>query len=164
MLPVIVSNTGPLISLEKLGDGFTFIAKLYRKILIPEKVAEEVSEHFATFQEYQLQHQVDELIQVFPVSEVLNVSGIGRLDAGEAEAISLASDRQTNLLIEEIRGRAIARSAGVEVSGIAGQIGFAACNGIINVAEASDKLQTLLKAGRINHEVLNQILQVIKHQ
>lgn len=38
----VVSNTGPLISLEKLDGGFRFIGKIYHKILIPPKVAEEI--------------------------------------------------------------------------------------------------------------------------
>ncbi len=45
MEKIIVSNTGPLISLEKLNDGFSFIRKLYEKILIPQKVLDEVSYH-----------------------------------------------------------------------------------------------------------------------
>jgi predicted nucleic acid-binding protein len=40
----IVSNTGPLISLEKLSQGYGFIQRLYEKILIPPTVLSEVAE------------------------------------------------------------------------------------------------------------------------
>jgi predicted nucleic acid-binding protein len=39
----IVSDTGPLISLEKLSDGYSFFRLLYAKILIPFSVLEELS-------------------------------------------------------------------------------------------------------------------------
>ncbi|MBI5474845.1 MAG: hypothetical protein HY961_21095 [Ignavibacteriae bacterium] len=38
----IVSNTGPIISLEHLPAGFKFIRKLYEKIILPEAVVEEL--------------------------------------------------------------------------------------------------------------------------
>ena len=61
----IVSNTGPLISLEKLTDGFIFIRKLYTKILIPQKVLEEVSvKNFASTGEYLAYYGINDLIEV----------------------------------------------------------------------------------------------------
>ncbi|MBU0501599.1 MAG: hypothetical protein KJ558_08010 [Gammaproteobacteria bacterium] len=54
ILPDIVSNTGPLISLERVG--FSFIRGLYRKILIPRSVLLEISCNFRSPGEYLL-HQ-----------------------------------------------------------------------------------------------------------
>ena len=49
----IVSNTGPLISLEKLNQGHDFIRCLYQKLIIPPAVLDEVAEgKFADPQEY----------------------------------------------------------------------------------------------------------------
>jgi hypothetical protein len=39
----IVSNTGPLISLEKLRQGYDFIRQLYDTIIIPPGVLDEVA-------------------------------------------------------------------------------------------------------------------------
>ena len=39
----IVSNTGPLISLEKLNQGYDFIRCLYEKLIIPSAVLDEVA-------------------------------------------------------------------------------------------------------------------------
>ena len=43
MAKLIVSNTGPVISLEKLSNGFDFIRKLYDKIILPEEVLKELA-------------------------------------------------------------------------------------------------------------------------
>jgi predicted nucleic acid-binding protein len=49
----IISNTGPLISLEKLRQGYDFIRQLYDTILIPLGVLDEVAEgQFATSHAY----------------------------------------------------------------------------------------------------------------
>ena len=42
----VVSNTGPLISLERMEGGFDFAKKLYQSIYIPETVLKEVSYHY----------------------------------------------------------------------------------------------------------------------
>jgi predicted nucleic acid-binding protein len=36
---IIVSDTGPLISLEKMTDGYVLMEKLYGQILVPPRVA-----------------------------------------------------------------------------------------------------------------------------
>ena len=56
----IVSNTGPLISLEKLSQGYDLIRGLYDKLIVPRVVLEEVAaEQFATPDEYlQLRNRV----------------------------------------------------------------------------------------------------------
>lgn len=35
MTDFVVSDAGPLISLEKISDGYGFIRKLYGKIMVP---------------------------------------------------------------------------------------------------------------------------------
>ena len=39
-----VSNTGPLISLEKLNHGYDFIQRLYEKVIIPPAVLDKFVE------------------------------------------------------------------------------------------------------------------------
>jgi predicted nucleic acid-binding protein len=86
---LIVSNTGPLISLEKIQDGYEFIRKLYDKIIIPPKVLEEVSEnYYPTPQHYLEYHNIEDLIEIRSVLSPLAISGIERLHEGEKQAIS----------------------------------------------------------------------------
>ena len=40
----VVSDAGPLISLEKLTDGFEFIRQLYVQIVVPPSVLAEVAQ------------------------------------------------------------------------------------------------------------------------
>ena len=65
----IVSNTGPLISLEKLRQGYAFIRQLYDTIIIPPGVLDEVAEgQFATPQAYLQHYGIVNLIAVHVVS------------------------------------------------------------------------------------------------
>ena len=157
MSKIIVSNTGPLISLEKLLDGYSFIRKLYNLILIPQKVAEEISENFSCFKSYLEHYQIKDLIKVRRISQPINVNDIYKLDNGEIEAISLAKELKAELLIEEIKGRSIARSLGLDVSGIAGKIGYACIEKIMDKSNAVKMLQKLLESGRINRMVYNAL-------
>lgn len=160
MQKVIVSNTGPLISLEKLGDGYGFIRKLYREILIPPKVAEEISEGYENFEAYLDCYQITDLILIREVTNIVEIAGIENLDEGEIEAISLAAESGLELLIEETMGRSISLNAGIKISGIAGQIGHAFNEGLISKEEAEENLRTLLKNGRINNAVYHAISDV----
>ncbi len=164
MPETIVSNTGPLISLEKLDDGYEFIAKIYRKIIIPEKVAEEISSGYSSFGQYLSDYSIHQLIEVQPVQHLIQISEIERLDDGEIEAISLADQLKKDLLIEEIQGRKVAQSIGLRISGIAGKIGSAYLHGIIGKNETINKLQLLLSASRINRDVYNEIFTIIEQK
>ena len=119
----IVSNTGPLISLEKLHRGYDFIRQLYDTIIIPPGVLDEVVEgQFATPHAYLQHYGIVDLIEVRVVSRNESLPEAARLHVGEAQAIHLALELAPPLLIEETVGRRVAQGLGVSVSGIAGQI------------------------------------------
>lgn len=119
----IVSNTGPIISLENLPKGFEFIRKLYRRIILPEAVIHElVEETNRTPSDYLKKHDIEDLIDVQIISVSIAIPEIERLDEGERQAISLAHQLKLPLLIEETVGRRVAMASGLQVSGIAGQI------------------------------------------
>jgi predicted nucleic acid-binding protein len=148
----IVSNSGPLISLEKLPDGFAFIRKLYDKILVPPEVLAEVSIHYESPQAY---------IQAFGLTDLLEVKSTRTdpaipsegLHTAEVKAMSLAIRLQYHLLIEEKAAREIARKLLLPVSGIGGQILKASTLGVISKAEALSKLTVLYDAYRINRKI-----------
>jgi predicted nucleic acid-binding protein len=68
MAEMIVSNTGPLISLEKITGGYELFAKLFDRILIPPVVLQEVSEGMGDPEQYLRDYGIAELIEVRPVS------------------------------------------------------------------------------------------------
>jgi predicted nucleic acid-binding protein len=158
-VPQIVSNTGPLISLEKLSQGYDFIRQLYDKLIISSVVLEEVAAgQFATPGDYLQHYGTRDLIEVRTVSQPRELPEAERLHEGETQAIQLALELQLPLLIEETAGRRVAQSVGIQISGIAGQILKAFRQGIISATEAQTKLSELLRAGRINRKIYEALL------
>ena len=154
-----VSNTGPLISLEKLTQGYDFIRRLYDKVIIPPAVLEEVAVgQFATPSEYLQHYSIRDLIEVRTVSQPRVLPEAERLHEGETQAIQLALELQLPLLIEETVGRRVAQSVGLQISGVAGQILKAFRQGIIAATEAQDKLDEILRGGRINRRIYEALL------
>jgi predicted nucleic acid-binding protein len=155
----IVSNTGPLISLEKLAQGYAFIRRLYDKVLIPPAVLEEVAVgQFATPEDYLQHYGISDLIEVRMVSQPHALPEAERLHEGETQAIQLALELQLPLLIEETVGRRVAQSVGLQISGIAGQVLKALRQDIIAATVAQDKLNELLRGGRINRRIYEALL------
>lgn len=158
----VVSNTGPLISLEKLHHGYDFMRQLYDTIIIPRSVLNEVAEgQFADSHGYLQHYGIADFIEVHPVAHGHTLPQTSRLHIGEAQAIQLALDLRLPLLIEETVGRRIARDLGVDISGIAGQIVTAFRRGIITDHDARGKMFELLNAGRINRKIYEALLGVI---
>ena len=155
----IVSDTGPLISLEKLSQGYDFIRRLYDKLIIAPAVLEEVAAgQFATPEEYLQHYGISDLIEVRTVSQPHELPEAERLHEGETQAIQLALELQLPLLIEETLGRRIAQSVGIQISGIAGQIIKAFRQDLIAATETQNKLSELLRGGRINRKIYEALL------
>ena len=155
----IVSNTGPLISLEKLRQGYDFIRQLYDTIIIPLGVLDEVAEgQFATPHAYLQHYGIVDVIEVHSVSRHEQLPEAARLHVGEAQAIQLAQELALPLLIEETVGRRVAQRLGISISGIAGQIITAFRHRIITAQEARNKLLELFQAGRINRKIYEALL------
>ena len=158
----IVSNTGPLISLEKLRQGYDFIRQLYDTILIPPGVLEEVAEgQFAPPHAYLQHYGIVDLIEVQAISRSEQLPEAARMHIGESQAIQLARELALPLLIEETVGRRVAQGLGISISGIAGQILKAFRQGSLTAQEARDKLLELFQAGRINQKIYEALLAVI---
>jgi predicted nucleic acid-binding protein len=158
----IVSNTGPLISLEKLRQGYDFIRQLYDAIIIPSGVLDEVTEgQFTTPHAYLRHYGIVDFIEVQVVSRSEQLPEAARLHIGEAQAIQLARELALPLLIEETVGRRVAWGLGIPISGIAGQIIMAFRRRIITAQEARNKLLELFQAGRINRKIYVALLAVI---
>ena len=158
----IVSNTGPLISLEKLQQGYDFIRQLYDTIIVPPSVLDEVAEgQFATPLAYVQHSGIVDLLAVQAVARSEQLPEAVRLHIGEVQAIQLAQELALPLLIEETIGRRVARVLGIPISGIAGQIITAFRRGIITAQEARNKLLELFQAGRINRKIYEALLAAI---
>ncbi len=161
LLISIVSDTGPLISLEKLENGYEFIKKLYGKIVVPKIVSEELYQgQFTNWYDYQSFYSIGDFVSIID-KKLIILPILENLDAGEKQAIQLAYNWQLPLLIEEEKGRKIAQELGLKFSGIAGQILKAYRQNLITIYDARKKLRELLKAGRIGKRMYNELVKEI---
>lgn len=158
----VVSDAGPLISLEKLSGGYRFIAQLYEGIIVPPKVLEEIAqERYSQPQEYLKSHQISDLIEARTPSRIPELPESQRLHEGEVQAIALALELKLPLLIEETIGRRVALAVGIEISGIAGQILRACREEVIDRSTAQSLLGELLVGGRINRKIYLALLNAL---
>ncbi|WP_445738295.1 DUF3368 domain-containing protein [Mariniflexile sp.] len=154
----IVSNTTPIISLLKLGK-LHILKKLYTQIHIPYAVYLEI-EAGKNKIFYQDLKKFD-WITIIQVQDEQAVKYFLDLDAGEAEAIVLASEIHADLIIiDEKLGRFHAKHADLNVTGTIGILIKAKTQGII------DELKPLLlelinKEVWISEKLLNEILRKV---
>jgi len=118
-MTVVISDTSPVRALAHLGQ-LTWLAQLFHEVILPPAVAAELENPPAQLQSEDVgAHEF--LIVRSPtrperVAELLSV-----LDAGEAEAITLAEELNANLiLIDELTGRDMARQCGFRILGTLG--------------------------------------------
>jgi predicted nucleic acid-binding protein len=158
----VVSDTGPLISLEKVQGGFGFIRLLYDRIIVPPAVVDELYQgQFLSAEAYLAHYAIADLVEVALVSAHAGLPEIRLLDRGEREAIALALERGLPLLIEETAGRRVAMAAGLHISGIAGQVVKAYREGILDAETARGILRELLQAGRIGTRIHDGLVAAI---
>lgn len=148
----IVTDTGPLISLERLDGGYEFMRQMYRRVIAPPAVLREVAVgQFAIPSSYLKHYSISDFVfeqapQVLPQ----DIPWQNDLHVGELEAIALAKELQLPLLIEEAVGRKAAQELGVPFSGIAGQGLKAARLGFVTRQQGQQMLEQLLHNGRIS--------------
>ena len=158
----VVSDTGPLISLEKLTGGFRFIRRRYNQIIGPPAVLEEVGFHEDRAETYLERHGIADLVEVHPVPARVEVPGIERLHEGEIQAIQLALAFDLPLLIEEAAGRRAARRAGVSISGVAGQIVKGQRRGMVLMEEAQSMLEEMVEHRRITERIYERLMAALQ--
>lgn len=124
---IAVSNTSPLILLDKIGHLW-ILGELFNNVIIPPAVDAEwfrpggykVPEWIATE-------------QLMPEAQNVANDLHHKLDKGEAEAIGLFSVMNVNfLLLDDLNGRRLAKSMGFPVIGTLGLLISARQKGLIN--------------------------------
>jgi predicted nucleic acid-binding protein len=159
----VVSDTGPLISLEKLGNGFHILRLLYDRLLIaPSVLAEVIHGQFVDEHAYMEHYGISDFLEVAEIQDQRALPGSELLDSGETDAIRLALERNLPLLIEEEAGRLVAQQTGLHISGIAGQILKAFRAGAISMGEAQERLGELFAGGRINKKIYEALSEALR--
>lgn len=131
---IVVSDTSPLTSLLQIGrEGL--LRDLYGSVIIPLAVERELRQAHANLPGF---------LKVVSARDRETVARLEvEIDAGEAEAITVAKElRADALLIDERRGRSVAAREGVPVIGLLGVLIVARKKGlIISLAQALESLE-----------------------
>jgi predicted nucleic acid-binding protein len=117
--PVVVDSTC-LIGLERIGK-LDILPELFKPILIPDEVSDEFGALFSWLK----------------VETPGNIGLINALklsvDYGEAEAIALALERKSKIILDDKQARLIAKRLGLEIIGTIGMFIKAKQNGLIDL-------------------------------
>ncbi len=112
----VVSDAGPLIGLA-IVDALPWLKNMFSSVLIPEAVATELClESDMPGAKALAIAQKQGWLQIMSVEDV-PAHLLSVVDRGEAEAITLAKEKGLPLLIDESRGRMVARGEAVSVFG-----------------------------------------------
>ncbi|MEM9009303.1 MAG: DUF3368 domain-containing protein, partial [Cyanobacteria bacterium P01_F01_bin.86] len=118
----VVSNTSPILNLAIVGQ-LDLLRQQFGQIQVPPAVLDElkINEERPGSQPIQVAIAAG-WIQVQPISNQSFVQLLRQtLDGGEAEAISLALELQAEwILLDERDGRKVAKSLGLQVTGVLG--------------------------------------------
>lgn len=142
MKALIVADTGPLVILAKI-DHLHLLVQRYQTIRIPEAVLREATVLAGRSDSQQIADFVAQHIQV-----VVDIPQSGfddldfGLDEGETQAILLARQLQCPVLMDEKRGRVVAKREQVSVLGTIGLLLAAKQEGLI--PEVSSLLDQML--------------------
>jgi predicted nucleic acid-binding protein len=139
---LIVADTGPLVILAKIGC-LHLLAQRYQTIRIPEIVLREAT---VLADRHDSQRIADFVAQHIQVIGNIPQDGSGNLDfgldEGETQAILLARQSKCPVLMDEKRGRAVAKRERVSVLGTIGLLLAAKQEGL--VPEVSPLLDQML--------------------
>ncbi len=118
---IIVADSSTLITLLDTHN-FNLLFELFDEIIIADEVYREITHrdsHRLTIDHYVKHRQI--FCQSIEHDEFYEML-IKRLDPGESESIVLAKRNNLPLLIDEKKGRAIAKSLGIGIVGLVGII------------------------------------------
>ena len=139
---LIVADAGPLIRLAVAGR-VDILHALFEQILIPQAVLEELQLEASRPGSFALSKAKDAgWLCSEDVPESTDMAKLAELlDRGEAEAIVLAQSKAARLLIDERKGRVVARRRGVTVIGTGGVLLLAKREDVIaQIAPVLDEL------------------------
>lgn len=160
MKSVIVSDTTSLIVLEKLA-ALGLLCKLFDQLLIPAVVLAELQAGSPN---------IPALLEHLPCLVVMDVPASKRLtalllllDAGEANAIELASSLGLPLIIDERKGRQIAKQLGIRITGFAGLLIQANRSKVVDTRTALAMLDQAVVSGlRLAPSLQRQVRSVLE--
>ena len=142
---LIVSDTTPIITLIKMGH-LDILKQLYGKVLIPNAVYMELTgnEKFVTEASQVIDSDFLEVEEVDNEVAVMILQEVSGLDAGESEAIVMANSRKADLLVmDEHKGRGVAKKMGLPITGTIGLLLKAFDEGMLSTGDIEECIERL---------------------
>lgn len=161
---LVVADTTPIITLLKIGR-LDLLQIIYKEITIPNAVYAELTENLL-FEKEAVEVKNCSFINVSPVqdSEKVNfIQATSGLDLGESESLVLCKELNADLLLmDEARGRLIAKQLGIPLTGSVGLLAAAFKLHIITPQELKSYVEIIKNSGRfIAKNLLQGLLDLI---
>ena len=159
---IVVSDTTPIISLLKAGQ-LELLQKLYKTILVPQAVYRELTENPAYINEADIVRNAEFLL-VTAVENIKSVNvlrAVSGLDEGESEALIMYDEQNADvLLMDEQKGRRVAKRLNVMHIGTAGVLMLAYDKGIIQAGKVRECMDIMLANDiRLGKSVCNTVME-----
>ncbi|MCD7717329.1 MAG: DUF3368 domain-containing protein [Lachnospiraceae bacterium] len=157
---IIISDTTPIISLLKIKH-LDLLQKLFGEIWIPNAVYEELisNKKFSNEARQIMEVEYIEKVQVGDSKSVRLLQRATGLDAGESEAIILSDEKKADiLLMDEAKGRLVAKQMGLTIMGTVGILMTAYEEQLLTSLEIEQCIEALRENGRHISEKLYQQL------
>lgn len=142
---LVVSDTSPISNLAVIGR-LCLLKTRYRRVFIPPKVCEELERLSHSGGAKGIADALSEgWLAIEPLVDQTSLSGLeARVDPGEAAAICLAeSIKADKLLVDDRKGRELARERGIKVAGLLSELVHAKLKGRLpSVRSEMTRLQT----------------------
>lgn len=161
---IVVSDTTPLISLMKIGR-LGLVEQLFGEIQIPDAVYAELITNPQFSSEAQ-QIQNSSFIKRVVIDDSKSVDLLRRatgLDRGESEAIILSDTCHADLLLmDEVKGRQVAKQMGLHLMGTVGMLRVAYEEKMLSYDDVIECIEVLRLNGRhISDRLYKQLLESI---
>lgn len=153
---IIVSNSSPLIALSRIGK-LNILKSLYKKLLIPQAVAEEISSDLTK----KINLNTLSWIKIKSLNQPLSVAILSvSLGRGESETMALVLELKADLVIlDELAARNTAESLNLKFTGTLGIILKAKKKNLISSVRKT--IDNLIKHGfRVSSQLYSDILEL----
>lgn len=157
---IVVSDTTPIISLMKAGQ-LELLRQLFGVVYIPEAVYRELTDNEAFSEEVSMVQECEFLYvqKVDNGKSVTILQSFTGLDAGESEAIILADEIHSDvLLMDEHKGRQVAKRLGITITGTIGILTQAFDEGMLTKKDVEKCIERLKECGiRISEKLYQRL-------
>lgn len=161
---IVVSDTTPIIALLK-AERLDLLQKLYHTVVIPEAVYQELIVNSVYEKEKEIIQNCS-FLKVEKVDDRESVSHLKQregLDAGESEALVLYQEKGADLLlIDEHKGRSVAKAMSVEYIGTLGVLMIAYDKKVMTAHGVEQCLDIFLDNEiRLSRNLCNRVLKYV---